>query len=377
MGPESLVVGQADRLRTIGGTAQHDEPIRWTTTTPDLIGLRDDGRIEAVAAGLARVAASHGPDSASYQLRIVGTPAAAPALSLPPTPPPQTTPVIAEVAITPAATQLEIGQSATLTLLARDSRGAQLIPDQVEWITTAPAVARISASGVVMAVAPGTARIHVTADGVEGSADVTVSPVRVDTVALDRTSLRLTVGETATLSARPQSAAGQQLDNRRTEWTSANPAVASVSPSGVVTARAPGRTRIEARVEGVTGFTQVTVSPPAEPEPPPPPENSEPLIRAVVDRYATAIQSENLTALQAVYPGMPEREAETWRAFFQAVTDLQVETEVLELSAAGERATVRVRQVLLFRSTRRDRQESEFVASMERDASGWHIARIN
>jgi hypothetical protein len=84
-----------------------------------------------------------------------------------------------------------------------------------------------------------------------------------------------------------------------------------------------------------------------------------------------------LTALQAVYPGMPEREAETWRAFFQAVTDLQVETEVLELSAAGERATVRVRQVLLFRSTRRDRQESEFVASMERDASGWHIARIN
>jgi hypothetical protein len=46
-----------------------------------------------------------------------------------------------------------------------------------------------------------------------------------------------------------------------------DPAIATVTPEGVVEARAPGTTRIHATVEGITGTASVTVlAGPDEPE---------------------------------------------------------------------------------------------------------------
>src|SRR5207344_2873535 len=49
--------------------------------------------------------------------------------------------------------------------------------------------------------------------------------------------------------------------NRQVTWSSDDLGIASVSTSGMVTALAPGDTRINATVDGVKGSTQVTITP--------------------------------------------------------------------------------------------------------------------
>lgn len=377
-GPESLLVGQSEQLRLLGGGPIEQDSVEWRSMDPDLIAVDSNGRIEALGTGPATISVYHANDSAVHQLRVVAPDVPAPVMDVPPAPPPSpAAATVATVTLTPDTTRLEVGQSVALDMRSRDARGTDVAPARVQWISDDPEVASVSSVGVVIARQPGTTRIRVVADAVEGQATVTVAPAAVARVTLDRSALQLVVADTAALAADARSATGESLRGRPVEWTTDDPTIASVSGTGVVTARAAGRTRVQARVEGITASIPVSVTAPPDPPPPQPPEDPEPLVRGVIDQYTRAIQSENLAALRSVYPDIPESQADTWRTFFQSVTDLAVETEILDLTLAGENATVRVRQVLVFRSTRRDRQESEFVATIQRGADGWHIARIH
>jgi alpha-tubulin suppressor-like RCC1 family protein len=81
-------------------------------------------------------------------------------------------------------------------------------------------------------------------------AEVLVSPL----------TLQLEPGATAQLSAEPRGPANEQLPGRAVEWASSNVAVASVSPTGLVTAVAIGEpVTITATAEGVVGTVVVTV----------------------------------------------------------------------------------------------------------------------
>lgn len=74
-------------------------------------------------------------------------------------------------------------------------------------------------------------------------------------------SLRLEAGATAALTAQVIDANGQTLAGRTITWSSANPAIATVSSAGVVTGVAVGGTQITASVAGrdVSTATVVTV----------------------------------------------------------------------------------------------------------------------
>lgn len=81
--------------------------------------------------------------------------------------------------------------------------------------------------------------------------------VAVDSVTLDKTSLDLTVGDSATLNAKvePENATYPTVI-----WTSSNPNVATVDSTGKVTALKPGTTTITAKADGKTAECTVTVS---------------------------------------------------------------------------------------------------------------------
>lgn len=84
---------------------------------------------------------------------------------------------VALVELTPAAPAVRLGQSLTITATLRDAVGEPLSGRPVGWASLAPSVATVSALGVVTGIAPGTAEIRATVEGVSGSVVVTVPPV--------------------------------------------------------------------------------------------------------------------------------------------------------------------------------------------------------
>jgi glucose/arabinose dehydrogenase len=81
----------------------------------------------------------------------------------------------------------------------------------------------------------------------------------------------LTVGQTVQLTATAEDANGAPVEGVIFGWSSSDPAVASVSETGLVTGLADGQTEIRATAEGVTGSLLVTVAATAPPPPPPGP----------------------------------------------------------------------------------------------------------
>lgn len=133
----------------------------------------------------------------------------------------------------------------------------------IEWTSSNPAVATVE-SGLIEAVAKGTATITAKAGGMSTSCTVTVldepvpEPVPVSGISLSQTALDLQVGEEATLVATVKPA---NADDPTVTWTSSNPAVATVS-AGVVKAIAEGEAVITAKAGDKSATCKVTVSKP-------------------------------------------------------------------------------------------------------------------
>jgi hypothetical protein len=98
---------------------------------------------------------------------------------------PAPTPV-ARVTVTLANTSLATGQTTQATAVTADSLGAALTGRSVTWSSSAVAVATVSTSGLVTAVAPGSASITATSEGKSGFATVTVVSPAPDTGCVSR-----------------------------------------------------------------------------------------------------------------------------------------------------------------------------------------------
>lgn len=92
----------------------------------------------------------------------------------PPPPPPPPTPV-ASVGVDPGTATLVAPATQQLTATPRDAQGNPLTGRTVTWTSGAQAVATVSPSGLVTAVAPGSATITATSEGRSGTATITVA----------------------------------------------------------------------------------------------------------------------------------------------------------------------------------------------------------
>lgn len=80
---------------------------------------------------------------------------------------------VAAVAIAPNRVTIVVGAQQTFTATARDAAG-NLLSRAFSWSTTAPGVLAIDNAGRGSGLSPGTATVQATADGVSGTAEVTV-----------------------------------------------------------------------------------------------------------------------------------------------------------------------------------------------------------
>lgn len=149
------------------------------------------------------------------------------------------------VSITPTtATLTAIGETLTLTPQITPSDASN---KSVTYLSDNESVATVSDTGVVTAVANGTAVITVTtADGNKtATCTVTVnippSTVSVTGVSVSPTSKSLKVGETVQLTA---TVSPQDATNKAVTYASSKPSVATVSETGLVTAKSAGTATI-------------------------------------------------------------------------------------------------------------------------------------
>lgn len=90
-------------------------------------------------------------------------------------PPP---PVVAAVTITPDGAALTVGATQPLTAAASDANGTPIPGTPIAWSSDSPAIATVSAAGLVTAVAEGSARVSATApNGVADTVTITVTAV--------------------------------------------------------------------------------------------------------------------------------------------------------------------------------------------------------
>src|SRR5256885_15635021 len=171
-----------------------------------------------------------------------------------------TTVPVASVAVSPATLSLTAGQTGRLTATPKDSAGNALSGRTVSWISGDAGVARVSAAGVVTAVAAGSTTVTATSEGKSGSATITVTTVPVASVSVTPPSATLAAGQTVQLSATPRDSNGNALAGRPVAWASGDAGVARVSAAGVVTALAAGSATVTATSEGKSGSATITVT---------------------------------------------------------------------------------------------------------------------
>jgi uncharacterized protein YjdB len=260
-------------LRDAGGAVLTGRTVTWSTGNPAVALVSSTGVVTALAPGTTTVTASSEGQVGRATLVVLARLASA-------------------VTLTPAAMTLVAGATQQLAAQVTDGSGNILPERPITYRSDAPAIATVSATGLVTAVAPGQTRIVATSEGRTGAATVVVLPVPVATVAVAPATSTLAVGGTVRLVATARAAGGQLLTGRTVTFTSGAPAVATVAATGVVTAVAPGTAVVLATVEGVTGSATITVTRPAVASVAVTPQGASVLLGGLVPLSATALDAQ-------------------------------------------------------------------------------------
>lgn len=181
-------------------------------------------------------------------------------------PAPQAPSPIAKVVISPAIRSLTAGDTLRLSAQALDSAGRAVPGANIRFVGSGGRFeGRVDTTGLVYAGSTGT--LGVTAIAVVPGTrpvfertDIRMLPGPSAKLTVDPEKAKLVVGQTLLLSAQSFSAVGDpRADAPR--WRSSASRVASVSQDGLVTAIAPGKATITAKVEGAEKSVTIDIVP--------------------------------------------------------------------------------------------------------------------
>jgi len=243
----SLTVGETETLyAAITPYDTEDKKVIWSSDKTSVATVTQDGVVKAIAPGEAIITAKaeDGGKSASCVVTVN------PGIVIV---------AVSGVNLNKSSASLTVGKTETLTATVTPSDATNKI---VIWTSSDPLIVELESplSGLITAIAPGTATITVTTEdgGKTASCTVIVSNISVSGVSLNKSSTSLFVGNTETLSATvtPSDAA-----NKNVTWNSSNSTIATVSADGLVTGISVGTAVITATTVdgGKTASCTVTV----------------------------------------------------------------------------------------------------------------------
>ena len=168
---------------------------------------------------------------------------------------------VASVTVAPSTANIAITGTVQLTATPKDANGNPLTGRAISWSSSDNTIGTVNGSGLVTGVAAGSVTITATSEGKSGTASVTVAGAPVASVTVTPASASVQAGQTQQLTATLKDANGNILTGRTVTWSSNNTSVATVSSSGLVTAKVAGSATITATSEGKSGTSALTVTP--------------------------------------------------------------------------------------------------------------------
>ena len=245
----TMVVGSSIKLAAIArddkGAAIAQTPM-WAATPFDIARVDSTGMLTAIHPGEVQVFAVVGGRPGRATVRVTQRP--------------------------PARLVIDATEgSATVVggTLQLDVAGATSANDAVRvpaprWRSRTPAIAEVSANGLVTAKAPGRATIVAEAGALSATTEIVVRANPVRTLRVDAVPRPARVGDVVRLSAQARDARGSAVANLPVRW-SVSGAGALVDRDGYFVAEDPGVFTVTASVGSVSGATSVQVVPRADP----------------------------------------------------------------------------------------------------------------
>ncbi|MEM6673943.1 MAG: Ig-like domain-containing protein [Planctomycetota bacterium] len=220
--------------------------VDWSSSDSSILRVDATGLVTAIRAGSADISGSFGAiaDSVSVSVNV---------------------PAVDAVTILGGESNVVVGSSFVLFAAALDSGANRLNGVSFNWTSDAEAVATVDASGTVRAIGAGGPATITATDPVSGeSADFAVTVISPDVttqVTIDAPITMIGTGTSVQYSATAFDAMQTVVTGVTFAWTTSNAAVATVSPSGLVTGRGVGTATITATANGsnqVSGTAEVT-----------------------------------------------------------------------------------------------------------------------
>jgi uncharacterized protein YjdB len=318
----SVAVGNTLQLSAValgaGRAELPDRSVVWASADSTVASVSGDGMITAKKLGSVQIQAAIEGKSAYAFVSVVPRP-------------------IATVAVAPAAVAVAAGTTSQLQVALTDDRGGAATGQPVVWRSSNDAFARVTSTGLVSGVAPGTATITATAgEGKTGSATVTVTGSvaggGTSGAVVTRVSVQpgpatpVFLNEPLQLTVTAFDASGALVAGRAAAWTTSDPAVATVdNATGIVRGVAAGTATITVTIDNSSATTTVTVTrrPTATIEITAPPE-------------VTVGQQVQLTATPRDVNGQPVAgRTVTWASSNESVVAVNRTTGVAEARGAG------------------------------------------
>ena len=254
----SIEEGQTQQFEAMAmtddGMAIPDAIITWMSSDDGVVTIDADGLATGVSAGEATITATADGISGTTMLTVTE----------PPPPPP---PVVATVSVSPPMASIEEGGMQHFEAMAMTEEG-MVIPDvEITWMSSDEGVATIDADGLATGVSAGDVTITATADGIPGTATLTVMepPPMVTTVTVNPPMAEIEEGQSQQFEAMAMTEDGMIVPDVEFTWTSSDDGVATIDADGLATGVSAGEATITAAADGFSDSAMLTVT-----EPPPP-----------------------------------------------------------------------------------------------------------
>jgi hypothetical protein len=219
--------------------------VTWSSSMTAVATISSGGLVTGVATGTTMITATSGSISGSTMLTV-----SAPA------------PTLVSIAVTPATPSIVLGKTQQFTATGGYSDGSmQNLTSQVTWSSSTPGVATIASSGLATSVSVGSSTITATLGSVNGKTILTVTAAQLVSIAVTPVDMQVPIGTLQQYTATGTYTDGSTKDlTSSVTWSSTATNIATISTSGLLTARGLGSSTLKAVSGSISGSTSVTVN---------------------------------------------------------------------------------------------------------------------
>jgi hypothetical protein len=252
----SLPVGQMLQFQAVAIFSNNvslnvTQQAAWSSSSPGIAKVSQTGRGSTLSPGATTITATYMGLSGTTLLTVTNA-------------------VLVSVEVTPVNPTLPAGavQQFQATAIYNDNT-SQTVTGQSTWLSSKPGVLGISdanfSKGRATAIAPGSATVSATYQGITGSSSVTVTAATVVSIQVTPSQPTIAKGTPIQFAATAiYSDNSSKAVTAQSTWISTNPQSAQISDAngskGQALAIAPGTTTISASYMGITGTTLLTVT---------------------------------------------------------------------------------------------------------------------